>query len=293
MLAYMLPEDFDGPVTLTVTDARGDTARTFSSEENTGPSLGAFAALAELFGLGGGSGLLPKTPGLHRVNWDMRYPAPELPQGTVIFGTLGQPPAVPGEYTVTMAAGDVTTSRTFRVLPDPRTDVTPAQYVAQQEFLDEVGGLIEVLADDAADLRSVRGQVEGIAGVVGDAGLSEADAARVAEAAEELGGKLTAVEEEMLQTDNRSFYDPLRNPGKLAAELAYVYNNVAGGFGGVVNAPPTDQAVERKNELLGEVNELSGRLDEVLQQDLADFNDLIRSLGLEPVVRKEDRRLVS
>jgi hypothetical protein len=153
--------------------------------------------------------------------------------------------------------------------------------------------MIEVLADDADALRSVRGQVQGIAELTGDAGLSEADAARVSEAAEELAGKLTAVEEDMLQTENRSFYDPLRNPGKLAAEMAYVYNNVAGGFGGVINAQPTDQAVERKNELLGEVNELNGRLETVLEEDLADFNDLIRSLGLEPVVTKQDRRLIS
>jgi photosystem II stability/assembly factor-like uncharacterized protein len=293
MLTYMLPEGFEGAVTLTVTDARGDTARTFSSEERTGPSLGAFAALAELFGFGGGDGLLPKTPGLHRVNWDLRYPAPALPEGTVIFGTLGQPPAVPGEYTVTLEAGDVTTSRTFAVVPDPRIDVGAAEYVAQKDLLDDVAGLIEGLADDADELRSVREQVQGLAGVSGDAGLSEADATRVAEAAEELSGKLSAVEEEILQTDNRSFYDPLRNPGKLASELAYVYNNVAGAFGGVVNARPTDQAVERTNELRGQVDEVSGRLRRILDEDLAAFNALIRSLGLEPVVTKGGRRLIS
>jgi hypothetical protein len=51
--------------------------------------------------------------------------------------------------------------------------------------------------------------------------------------------------------------------------------------------------VERKDELRGEVNELNGRLETVLAEDLADFNDLIRSLGLEPVVTKQDRRLIS
>ena len=293
ILHYLLPEDLDGPVTLTITDARGDTAKTFSSEDAGGPDLGAFAALAELFGFGGGGNLLPTTRGLHRVAWDLRYPTPTLPQGTVIFGTLGAPPAVPGEYTVTLEAGGTTRTRTLTVVPDPRSGATQADYVAQADFLEEVGGMIEELADGTAALRSVREQAQGIAALAEDAGLSPADVERVRSAADSLASTLGGIEEDILQTDNRSFYDPLRNPGKLAAELAYVYNNAAGGLGGPINDRPTDQAVERKDELRQEVNGVDLRLQRAFDEDLAAFNELIRSLGLEPVVVKRDRSLVS
>ncbi|HSM04167.1 MAG TPA: hypothetical protein VK858_06085 [Longimicrobiales bacterium] len=293
ILHYRLPEDVEGPVTLTITDARGDTARSFSSEQSTGPDLGAFAALAELFGLGGGGNLLATTRGVHRVVWDLRYPAPSLPQGTVIFGTLGAPPAVPGDYTVTLEAGGVTRTRTLSVAPDPRSGTSAADYVAQAEFLDEVGAMIETLAEGTDALRSVREQAQGITALAGEAGLSEAEVEQVRAAADSLAVVLGGIEEDILQTDNRSFYDPLRNPGKLAAELAYVYNHAGGGLGGPINDRPTDQAVERREELRREVDGVDRRLEQAFEQELAALNDLLRSLGLGPVVVRQDRRLVS
>ena len=293
ILHYRLPEDVEGPVTLTITDARGDTARSFSSEQSTGPDLGAFAALAELFGFGGGGTLLATTRGVHRVVWDLRYPAPSLPQGTVIFGTLGAPPAVPGDYTVTLEAGGVTRTRTLTVAPDPRSGTSAADYVAQAEFLDEVGAMIETLAEGTDALRSVREQAQGITALAGEAGLSEAEVEQVRAAADSLTVVLGGIEEDILQTDNRSFYDPLRNPGKLAAELAYVYNHAGGGLGGPINDRPTDQAVERREELRREVEGVDRRLEQAFEQELAALNDLLRSLGLGPVVVRQDRRLVS
>jgi len=280
-------------VTLTIVDARGDTARTFSSEQSSGPDLGAFAALAELFGFGGGASQLATTRGVHRVTWDLRSPAPSLPQGTVIFGTLGQPPAMPGDYTVTLEAGGVTRARTLTVAPDPRSTTSAADYVAQAEFLDEVGAMIETLGEDTDALRSVREQAQGITALAGEAGLSEAEVEEVRVAADSLTTVLGGIEEDILQTDNRSFYDPLRNPGKLASELAYVYNNAAGGLGGPINDRPTDQAVERKEELRGEVEGVDRRLEQAFDEELAALNDVLRSLGLGPVVVRQDRRLVS
>lgn len=292
MLHYALAEDVEGPVTITITDARGDTAATLSSEPQAGPDLGAFAALAELFGFGGGGNLLPKTKGLHRATWDLLLPQPRMPKGAVIFGALAQPPAPPGRYTVTLQVGDDVQTQTLEVVPDPRSSVPQADFVAQHEFLDELGGVIEELAGRMDDLRSVRDQTEGLAALAGEAGLSQGDVDRVDAAADSLTGKLTGMEEEMVQTRAKSFYDPLDYPGKLTAELAFLYNTVAGGFG-VVDAPPTDQAVARLGELRSRMNDVMGRLQTIFDTDLASFNELIRSLGLEPVVLKKEGNLIS
>jgi len=293
MIHYSLAEDVEGPVTLTITDQAGDTAATLSSEAQAGPDLGAFAALAEMFGFGGGGALLTKTKGLHRATWNLLYPQPRLPAGTVLFGTITQPAAPPGDYTVTLRVGDDVQTQTLRVLPDPRSSVSRADYVAQFDFLKDLGATIEGLADRMDDLRSVRTQSKDLAALAAEAGLSDEDEARVKAAADSLGGKLTGLEEEIQQTKSKSFYDPLDYPGRLTAELAYLYNTVAGTVG-TVDAPPTDQAVSRLGELRPQVDDVERRLQAVFDEDLARFNDLIRSLGLEPVVlKKEDRKLIS
>jgi photosystem II stability/assembly factor-like uncharacterized protein len=293
MIHYALADDVEGPITITITDAQGDTAATLSSEAQAGPDLGAFAALAELFGFSGGGELLPKTRGLHRAQWNLLYPQPRLPAATVIFGALSQAAAPPGAYTATISVNGEEQSQTLEVLPDPRSDVPQSDFVAQHEFLMRLGATIEGLADRMDDLRSVRTQGEGLAELAADAGIPEEDVARVRAAADSLAGKLTVVEEDMQQTKSKSFYDPLDYPGKLTAELAFLYNTVAGGFG-AVDARPTDQALARMDELQARVDDVLGRLQTIFDTDLAEFNELIRSLGLDPVVlNKEERRLIS
>jgi hypothetical protein len=292
-LTYSLAEDVEETITITIVDSRGDTAKTFSSEQSTGPDLGAFADLAALFGFGGGGNLLPKSKGMHRVAWDLRYPSPKLPSGTIIFGAISQPAAPPGSYTVTLTVGDGSQTETLEVRGDPRSQIAQAVFDEQFRFLLDLGEVIESLADRTDELRSVREQSSELAQLAGGAGLAEEDAVRVETAAASLGGKLTAVEEEVLQTQNTSFYDPLDHPGQLASQLAYLYNAVAGGFGGPVNDRPTDAAVERLAELRVEVNEILGELQTIFDEDLAAFNDLIRSLGLDPVVVKKDPPAIS
>jgi len=291
---YSLADDVEGPITITVTDSRGDTAATLSSEPQAGPDLGAFADLAALFGFAGGGNLLPKTKGLHRATWNLLTPQPRLPAGTVIFGALSQPPAPPGRYTVTLDAAGETHTETFELLADPRLDVPAADYVAQHQFLQDLGAIIDQVADRTDDLRSVRRQAQGLAGLAAQADLDENDMTRVRVAADSLSGKLTGVEEDIQQTKSKSFYDPLDYPGKLSAELAFLYNTVAGGFGGMVNAGPTDQAVDRLEELRADANGVLARIQVIFDDDLAAFNELIRSLGLDPVVLNTgDGRLIS
>ena len=52
-------------------------------------------------------------------------------------------------------------------------------------------------------------------------------------------------------------------------------------------------ALERLAELRVEVNEILGELQTIFDEDLAAFNDLIRSLGLDPVVVKKDPPAIS
>ena len=104
---------------------------------------------------------------------------------------------------------------------------------------------------------------------------------------------LAGVETGMQQNKSKSFYDPLVYPGKLTAQLIYLYGVAGGGgFGGAVNARPTDASYERFEKLQMEANELLQRLQVIFDTDVEAFNRLLRELDLQPVVVKQEKREV-
>ena len=96
IIYYSLKEKPEAPLTLEVTDPRGKTVQTFTSVKLPTPDLGALAALASFFGFSPLPPQLPTTPGLQRFIWNLRYTAPVMPKGAVIFGMLQGPVAPPG-----------------------------------------------------------------------------------------------------------------------------------------------------------------------------------------------------
>jgi hypothetical protein len=96
----------------------------------------------------------PVTKGLHRVSWDLRAPAhqlpPNRPRGEVeeLFGDpLVGPYVVPGEYTVSLAqrVGGVVTPLggpiAFKVVLDPQGTQTMADHTARWQFQEKLQAL--------------------------------------------------------------------------------------------------------------------------------------------------------
>ena len=86
----------------------------------------------------------------------------------------------------------------------------------------------------------------------------------------------------LLQTKSRSFEDPLNYPGKLTAHLAFVHSTVNSGS----DSPPTDGSRKRLADLDVQLEEVFARLAEVLEKDVAAFNELVSRLELPAVLVK-------
>ncbi len=106
----------------------------------------------------------------------------------------------------------------------------------------------------------------------------------IARAAKKLSEKLTAVEEALYQTKNKSNQDPLNYPIRLNNKLAALAGTVDG-----VNAPPTDQASEVYRVLGGRVDAELAKLKGLLSDDLAAFNQVVREKQVPAVVVKEKK----
>ena len=240
--------------------------------------------LAEVFGFDLGGTRLSTEPGMHRVIWDLRYPAPQMPPGAVIFGFPAGPMAVPGTYTATLSVGDWSQSHEFEVMTDPRIDTTVEQMRQQFDFLQRVADDLKQVGEQLTRLRSARSQMQQ---VVERLKAVDTDADVVAElesSAKETAGKLTALEEEMVQTKSRSFEDPLNYPGKLTAMLANVQAVANSG----ADAPPTDGSVEFLGQLEAQMTDIFDRLQAILDQDVAAFNARVSGLDLPAVVVEQE-----
>jgi hypothetical protein len=146
---YYLKEAPEKPLTITVTDANGQKVVDITEKE-------------------------PK-PGINRAVWNLRHegPAPiRSQQGggggffARMFGRMG-PPAVPGEYAVTMTVGEQEHTTNVTVKGDPRIDMSQADYQKQfetaktlRDLTSKVNGAIDTTSNINKQLTGLKGQMK-------------------------------------------------------------------------------------------------------------------------------------
>lgn len=88
-----------------------------------------------------------------------------------------------------------------------------------------------------------------------------------------------------MQTKNQADQDVENFPTKLDNQLAYVYWKVA-----EPESRPTDAQVERVADLDKEKDVLLGRLRDILDRDVAEFNRAAQQRGAAPITVTAPRR---
>ena len=275
-------------VTLEFLDQGGKLIRKFSSKgdpqpeggpptgggEEGGPAAAAAAAAA--------ARKVPAKAGLNRYAWDLRYPDATRFPGLILWGGgLQGPTVVPGEYQVRLTAGGVTSTRSFEVRKDPRLATTQEDYQRRFDLHLKVRDKLSETHEAIVKIRDLRDQLKAVSE---RSKLAGKDTTIVA-AARALTTKLTAVEEALYQTKNKSNQDPLNYPIRL--------NNKLSQLTGVINsadAPPTDQTVQVYQDIAGKIDAELGRLQHALDRDLVEFNALVREKEIPAVMTKEKKK---
>ena len=166
---YYLKSASNGPVTIAIQDAKGQTVRTLNA---------------------------PGTAGLHRVYWDLRdMPskrvayrtsplfAPEIrvgPDGLREseggFGGGGGGLAIlqpPGTYTVKLSVGGRDYTQHLTVLKDPHSGGTDADIAAQQQMLTAVRHSLDNAVDAVNTSELIRGQINNLKNMIQDTRAEE------------------------------------------------------------------------------------------------------------------------
>ncbi|HEY6060919.1 MAG TPA: glycosyl hydrolase [Gemmatimonadales bacterium] len=250
--------DSGTPVTLEVRDTRDSLVRRFSTKP---PPEG---------------DTLRVTAGLNRFVWDLRYPGAHRFKGMVLWaGDTRGPVAVPGTYTVRLAAGTWNASRTFQVREDPRVTVPVADLQRQFDFLIQIRDRVSAANDAVKQIRDLVQQVEGVTTRV----KGQAGAAPIRAQADSLKAHLQVVEREIYQVQNRSGEDPLNFPIRINNKLAALTGVV-----GSADAPPTDVSQAVFDALDAQLKTQLDRLHAIVTGEVPSFNRLVAEQNVPAVI---------
>ena len=268
IVTYYLKEAAEGEVGLDFLDGSGEPIRSFSSRAPTEESSDEAPELR-----------VPAQAGMNRFVWPMRYPdARGVPGDKTTEDRLTGPLATPGSYQVRLRVGDRSQTESFEIVKDPRVAASQDDLEAQFRALIQVREKLSETHDAVNRLRSVRGQVDEWVRRGETRGVSE----DVSGAATPLQEKLTAIETELIQAGYKGARDRLNLPVRLNSKLA----ELTAVLSSADFAPPR-QALEVYDEIASRIDVQTVKLQDVIDEDVRAFTDLIHELEIPAIVPGE------
>jgi photosystem II stability/assembly factor-like uncharacterized protein len=225
----------------------------------------------------------PTGAGIHRVSWDLRYPAPSLSQQRAADDdddTFGPPPSgplvMPGKFSVTLSkrVGGVSTPlggpQEFTVFVEGQSAMTPADRAALVEFQQKVARL----------QRAVVGSLEAANGV-------RTRLAAIKRAIVETPGADARLDDEASALDKRTneILGALRGESSLRARNENLPPSIAERVNGIVSdhrmstSRPTQTQMEQYAVAASDFEQVLARLRGLIEGDLARLEKALEAAG--------------
>ncbi|MFK7774697.1 MAG: WD40/YVTN/BNR-like repeat-containing protein [Saprospiraceae bacterium] len=214
--------------------------------------------------------------------WDMRYPGFEEFDGMVLYSSPNRgPKAIPGDYSATLTVDEKSETKPFTIAKDPRLKNTDEDYRNQLSFLLQVRNKVSDAHLAMTDIKSVRDDVEYFQNKL--EGKKEYD--EVLGLLADLEKEMSVIENNIHMTSNESRQDPLNYGIRVNNRLAFLMADQQRG-----DFPPTDQAEQVREQLTIELDDQLLKLDNLLLKKLKVINEKGRSLGVQIICERLNRK---
>jgi len=210
-----------------------------------------------------------KRPGINRVTWTMRAPAPRVPPAAQLaFNSAQGPRWVPGNYTVRLTSGATVLTTPLPVVLDRRVTFNLKDRQAQFDAAERVSDLFGRMTDLVARINAVRLGADARAG-----GLTAGDALKTSLQA--LSDKADVLRKEIVAT---------KEGGAITGEerLREHTDQLYGAITSIEGAPAAYQLV-RIDVLNRQLADISARFETLAKGDLAARNADLVAHGLAPI----------
>lgn len=209
--------------------------------------------------------------GINRLMWDNTFASPDITPGTVLaYGYTDGPLSPTGNYSARLTAAGKTSIKNFSIAKDPRWKASDADLQAQFELTIKVYDELNRVHHTIRKLRTIRQQSNDLVDRAEKAGKG----AELKKLANAMNKKLTALEEQLIQTKNKAGQDPINYPPMFDDQLDWLYL--------VVNnqdARPTQGCYDLYADLKKQSDGYHQQFDEMITKDLKAFNDQVVKEG--------------
>lgn len=257
-------------VVIEVLDAQGKSIRKFvGTKPEEKPTAGDW--------WGGGESKPTTAVGLNSFNWNLRYPGATTFDGMIIWGARPQngPKAPIGKYQVRFTCGSYSQTYAFQIKLNPNLKgVSEADLKETFDLASKIRDRESEANEAVIRIREIRKQIEERVKEVNDVTFSAS--------AKELLSKITAIEEELYQTKNRSEQDPLNFPIKLGNRLSALRRSLETG-----DAKPTAGVYKVFAELSKELDGHLAKLNENLKSGIDAINPVLMNKQMKAIIDKK------
>ncbi|MEM8510122.1 MAG: glycosyl hydrolase [Bacteroidota bacterium] len=205
--------------------------------------------------------------------WDTRGKGAEKLEGMILWwANLNGAKAVPGAYKVSLNVNGKIETQDFKILPDPRAEVSVADMQKQFDFITSVNETVDKAHQSIKKIRAISKKLDAFTKQYKDKEATKA----LVEKAKTMKEGFGEIEKALYQTKNRSNQDPLNFPIRLTNKLAHLNSLVS-----IDDFPPTAQDIAVKNEMTTKINTQLAAFDALVAEEMKAFNAEFNNLGLE------------
>ncbi len=275
VLNYHVRDDYEGPLTIEITDSDGNSVRGYSSEE------GDFERCI----IGNKDQRLPfeveyppKEQGANKWVWDMRREGLRCVDDIRVFDGFAGAYVMPGTYQAHIAVGDAQDTVTMTLVADRRVEAGGGDFEAVERRIDELTALFNELLDSIAAIRKSRAQIETLM-------ADFPDAAPLQQSGESAVERLTEWERQVLQVEYETYEDEDGLPPRLVKQVRHLLDVIDD-----TGPPIATGALERLGDLKGEWADSRAELAEIVASDIAAVNNWARSNAVPHISLPSSRR---
>ena len=268
-LDYWLPAAADtATLQLTIVNGSGEVIRTYTNKKDS--------SFKTYPGGPPAPQTLPAAKGLNRFAWDGRAETikPDV-QDVFVYGDYRGYKVAPGKYKAVLQYKGEKTESDIIILPDPAITADASAWAAQQSFLKEVSNAISEMHRAVIEVRQIKQSLQQYNTLLKNMPGND----DLIKAGNQLIQKLTAWENNIVETRIKNGQDVINWPSKLNAEL-FNLKSLAD-----THQPQLTEGVkQRKTDLQTEWQGYKSTLNVELRKEIEVYNQLFRSKNLPALI---------